>query len=66
MTSVPDQKVQPKMYVGMYTVSTVMLEPILRLLNLQLQSQRFSRLEHFCKVEGNIFFQNALGYSWVL
>jgi hypothetical protein len=40
----------------------VVLEPILRLLNLQLQRQRCSRLERFFKVEQNNF-QIALGYS---
>jgi hypothetical protein len=42
--------------------SQVVLEPILRLLNLQLQRQRCSRLEWFLKVEQNNF-QTALGYS---
>jgi hypothetical protein len=40
-------------------------DPILRLLNLQEQRQRCSRLERFLKVEKNIFcFQNELGYPW--
>jgi hypothetical protein len=42
------------------------LELILRLTNLQLpkQRQRCLKLNHFFKVEDNICFKNALGYSW--
>jgi hypothetical protein len=39
-----------------------MLEPILRLLNLQPQRQRCNKLEGFFKVEEHTF-QNILGYS---
>jgi hypothetical protein len=39
-------------------------EPILRLLNLQLQRQRCSRLQRFQSRRKCFCSQNALGYSW--
>jgi hypothetical protein len=39
-------------------------EPILRLLNLQIQWQRSIRLERFFKVQKTFFYQNAPGCWW--
>jgi hypothetical protein len=37
-------------------------EPIVRLMNLQLQRRRLSSLEHFSKQKKNLCYKNALGY----
>jgi uncharacterized membrane protein YesL len=45
------------------TLVPVIQEPIVRLLNLQLQRQRCGRLERFFQIWKQMFcFQNALGY----
>jgi hypothetical protein len=77
LSSASSWRVDPKPGVGRQTnkrgptketedgMEILVLDPILRFWNLQLQHQRCSNLERFFKVEWNVFvFKTPLGYSW--